>query len=88
MDLRDLPDQMRIPLQNHLVMTGLVGALLTIITKNGLATHDEIADAVDKQAAGAQFPEVTEALAHWASLLRDDRPLFQVIEGGLSGDPQ
>lgn len=85
MELNDLPDQMRIPLQNHLVMTGLVGALLTIITKHGLATPAEVADAVESQAAGAQYPEVTEALQHWSSLLRNDRPLLQVIDGGLSG---
>lgn len=86
MELKDLPDAWRIPTQNHLVHTALIGSLMTLMTRTGIATPEEIADLIDQHAQASEHEAVRNDLAMWSSGLRSGKPILTVIDGGLS-DP-
>lgn len=84
MELKDLPDALRIPAQQHLVHTAMIGGLMALLLEKGVVTLDEVADAIDRQADLSSHAEVKNDLKVWSDGFRANGPNLTVIQGGLA----
>ncbi|WP_425987609.1 hypothetical protein [Brevundimonas sp. TWP2-3-2] len=91
MNRENLPPHWQAIADNNDVSTALIGALMAAMMRQKLIARDDLSSLISDQADALEdAPQsVRDRIQDWARALRaDQRPTFQVIDGGLSKQPE